>query len=85
MIVLMLGFFLYNTYFNNDLPIELERDPLQAQAADALIKMSKDLESVDFKQDLFSSSGYRLLTDFSTAIPSEPVGRTNPFAAIGQD
>ena len=84
LVILVLGFFLYNSFFSSD-DIVLEQNPAQAAAAAELIKMSKDLESVNFKQDLFVSPGYRLLTDFSTPIPPEPSGRSNPFDLIGRE
>jgi len=50
-----------------------------------LVKTANELSGIDFKNNLFTALAYRFLTDFSTAIPSEPVGRPNPFDVIGRD
>ena len=50
-----------------------------------LLKIFSELQSVTFDQSLFSSPGYLGLTDFSTSIPPQTTGRTNPFDAIGRD
>lgn len=50
-----------------------------------LVKTAAELSSIDFNNDLFAAPAYRFLTDFSIIIPQEPVGRPNPFDAIGRD
>ena len=51
---------------------------------DDLVKISNSLSQANLNRDLFSQSGYRLLSDFTLPLTPEPVGRSNPFAPIGQ-
>lgn len=63
-----------------------EPTPVSAASLGAdLLKISDDISKATLSKDLFSSSGYRLLFDFSTPLVPEPFGRTNPFAPIGQE
>ena len=56
----------------------------EALGAD-LLKMSNDLSRATLSQELFSNPGYLSLSDFSTPLPLQPVGRTNPFDVIGRE
>jgi hypothetical protein len=80
-VLLLLGLFLYNSFFAGPVP---EVVPAESLGAD-LLKTSNNISKATLSRDLFSESGYRLLSDFSTALVSEPQGRSNPFAPIGQE
>ncbi|MBI2673950.1 MAG: hypothetical protein HYX23_01565 [Candidatus Zambryskibacteria bacterium] len=74
----------YNFFFKSDttvLPSELTASSI----GNDLIKMRAELQAVTLSPKVFSSSGFLLLTDFSTDIPSQPIGRPNPFNIIGRD
>ncbi len=79
-------FFLYNFLANSgEETAPRETGLATTEADDELIKMATELSNVNFNKELFSAPGYRFLTDFSTVIPQQPVGRTNPFDIIGRD
>ncbi len=80
-ILLLVGLFLYNSFFAGTVP---EVVPAESIGAD-LLKTSDNISKATLSRDLFSASGYRLLADFSTPLGAEPQGRTNPFAPIGQE
>jgi len=50
-----------------------------------VVALYQSLQSATLDQSLFSSQSYRGLTDFSVAIPPQPIGRTNPFDIIGNN
>lgn len=50
-----------------------------------LLKMSKELSKAVLSQELFSSPAYLYLIDFTVPLPVQPVGRRNPFDAIGRE
>ncbi len=61
-------------------------EPVSAASLGAdLLKISDNISRATLSRELFSANGYRLLFDFSTPLIPEPVGRTNPFAPIGQE
>ncbi len=72
----------YNFFLkgNSIVPTEGEN-----QVGSDLIQISEELSGASFNQELFSEPAYRFLTDFSTPIPAQVVGRTNPFDIIGRD
>ncbi len=49
-----------------------------------IIALNASIERVNLDAAIFSSSAYRRLVDFSVQIPSQPVGRLNPFDVIGR-
>jgi hypothetical protein len=78
------GLFAYKTFFSD---VGMQGAPAasaQALGAD-LIKVADDISKATLSSDLFSTAGYRLLSDWSTPLLPEPVGRPNPFAPVGRD
>ena|SRR3989344_3491319 len=79
--------FIYNIFFKS----EGELSDLSTGASSPstlgadLLKISTDLSKASLSQQLFSKSGYLYLRDFSTPLPQQPVGRTNPFDIIGRE
>ncbi len=58
---------------------------LQSQSSDqsigaAELNLLNQIQSLNVDSSLFKDPGYQSLVDYSVAIPSEPVGRPNPFA-----
>lgn len=54
-------------------------------ASREIVALLADLKSIKIKRDFFSEPAFRSLYDFSTPVPDEPRGRTNPFAPVGSD
>jgi hypothetical protein len=56
---------------------------LVTQGAGAeVVSLYSSLQSITFDQSIFTSPSYEALTDFSTPLPTEAVGRSNPFDAL---
>lgn len=59
---------------------------LQAQSANVVgsrvLSLLNQIESLQIKTDLFKSTAYQTLVDYSVEIPELPVGRPNPFAPL---
>lgn len=82
--VFILAMFLYNFFSASDaLPVSID---LSAPSIGAdLLQIYDKLQQVTLDQAVFSSAGYRELTDFSESIPPQPTGRPNPFDLIGRN
>ena len=80
-IILILALFIYNMMSGSAAPTS------EAPAADIgadLLKVADNISKATLSQELFSTTGYRILSDFSTPLIEEPLGRPNPFAPLGQ-
>jgi len=76
--------FLYKIFFQSEnvtIPSELSASSI----GDDLLKIREELQTVTLDQSVFSFPGYLLLVDFSTSIPQQTTGRSNPFDIIGRD
>lgn len=84
-IVLLFVFALwaYNTFLKTDNSIPT--DSSASAIGSDVLELNASLQTVTLDQSLFSSPLYRNLVDFSPTLQSQPVGRVNPFAAIGQE
>ena len=77
--------FVYLQFFKNT----SQEEPLavevvgQGQIGEDLVALLFRLQSLKLDQSIFTSPVFRSLKDFSQEIPSEPVGRPNPFAPVG--
>jgi hypothetical protein len=47
-----------------------------------VVSLYSSLQSITFDQSIFTSPSYESLTDFSTPLPTEAIGRTSPFDAL---
>ena len=87
-VAIVLAFVLYGLFFagNGDSGLvsttsDGDVDPAGAELLAALFS----LRSITLDVSLFETPDFKSLVDFSQEIPSEPVGRANPFAPIGVD
>ena len=80
----ILAMFIYNFFFKSDV-ISPTTETEASIIGDDLIKIHNDLQAVTLSREVFTSAAYLYLTDFSTAIPQQAVGRSNPFNNIGRD
>jgi hypothetical protein len=78
--ILLVGLFAYNNFMGGTPEAAL---PAQNSGAD-LIKLSEDISKATLPRELFTTTGYRLLSDWSVPLIPQPMGRANPFAPIGQ-
>lgn len=47
-----------------------------------VLSLLNQIQSLQIKSDLFKSTAYQTLVDYSVEIPELPVGRPNPFAPL---
>lgn len=83
-VIFALALWLYSAFFKNDAPVAVSNGGAETVGADVL-SLNAALQAVNLDQSLFSSALYRNLSDFSTPVPNQPVGRPNPFDTIGRD
>jgi len=83
-VIFALLIYSYNLFFGSEMSFMI--DGLSASSVgDDLLQIHQDLQAVTLDRDIFSSNGYLLLTDFSTEITPQTIGRPNPFNIIGRD
>jgi len=82
-LILVLLFVVYNNFFKSETTSFIVDPQVKAIGAN-IVKTYADLQSVEFDTKLFTAPAYTNLTDFSTPIPSQTVGRTNPFDLLGR-
>ncbi len=82
--LLVAAIVLYNFFFKSE-AITVPSESAASAIGEDLIKIRGDLQKVTLDQTIFSSPGYLLLIDFSTEIPKQATGRSNPFDIIGRD
>ena len=82
-VLFVLAILIYNALFKTEEVVPTESPT--ASVGNEVLEMFTALGNVSFDQDLFNSSGYQLLTDFSTNVPVQPTGRRNPFDSIGNN
>ena len=56
----------------------------QTAAERELLNTLLELRAIRLDGEIFSDPGFAALRDFSTDIVSEPIGRRNPFAPLGE-
>ena len=74
-------FFIYNSFFKSDIVSLTINQSVRNIGAD-IVKTYSNLQSVDLDSQIFSSSTYLNLIDFTKEVPTQPIGRINPFDAI---
>lgn len=85
--LIVAAFVVYSLFFtgkdNSTLTTE-DVSPAQTAVEQELISLLLELRSITLTTDIFADPRFQALQDFSQDIVSEPVGRTNPFAPLGQ-
>jgi hypothetical protein len=76
--------FIYNSFFKS-VPVEGPSDLSASNIGADLLKLNQDLQKVSLDQTLFSAPTYIFLTDLTTEVAPQPLGRPNPFDPIGRD
>ena len=61
----------------------LSSSPAPSDESQQLLTTLGDLHSVTLDNGIFKNQLFMSLTDFGTVIPTQPVGRHNPFAPVG--
>ena len=82
-IVVVVGLILYRNFFPSDLEQETARH--QQPIGEDLLEVSEALSRAGLSREFFTNQSYLRLVDFSSPLPSEPVGRKNPFDVIGRE
>lgn len=82
-VLLVLVFWAYTTFFKVD--SSTPTDATARAVGSDVLSLYASLQAVTLDQSIFSSPLYRNLSDFSPQLTSQPVGRTNPFDAIGRE
>jgi hypothetical protein len=80
-LVMIIGMFAYNL-INSEVPVTQDESALSI--GKDLLDISDRLSKAQLNQDVFTLPGYVFLTDFTVPIPTIPVGRANPFDALGR-
>lgn len=74
------GLWVYNAYFKI-IPTETASPTITA-VGQRMITTLHRIENVTLDDSLFSTSEFQKLAEFELVIPSQPVGRPNPFASF---
>lgn len=82
--IFILAMLVYNVFLKSDSISTTGTTPKAALGAD-LLELSDAISRATLDQTLFSTPSYRSLTDFTSTIPQQTVGRPNPFDIIGRD
>lgn len=83
-VILLIGaFYVYRTFFGGSTTVAVDQNA--QQIGTDVLNLKQKLEDASFDKTLFSSPVFQSLVDFSTTIPSQPQGRSNPFDVIGRD
>jgi hypothetical protein len=80
-ILLLLALFLYNLLAG---PTPEDTVAPAANVGADLLKVADNISRATLSTELFSVAGYKILSDFSTPLKEEPLGRSNPFAPLGK-
>lgn len=90
MVLLLLAamFFGYMTLFSENPDEAMTEEGTEGEiatqnAGDELVKLLDQLRAIRMDGKIFASPSFRMLRDETRQVVDEPVGRNNPFAAIG--
>jgi hypothetical protein len=81
-VLLLAGLFVYMNFFTAP-----AQDPLTTTSSDTALSQDllvtlQNLHTIKLDNSIFSDPAFKSLTDFGVTIPSEEVGRRNPFAPL---
>ncbi|XKT74762.1 MAG: hypothetical protein ACJKTH_01595 [Patescibacteria group bacterium UBA2163] len=86
--LIVIAFIGYTFFFageDNDASLTVEQaEEAPTEVGQELIGLLLELRSIQLDTSLFSDERFQSLQDFGQQIISEPVGRPNPFAPLGQ-
>ena len=63
---------------------EIAGDPVEAIIGRDLLIALEKMRAVTLDVSLFNDSSYKSLQDTTVIVPTQPIGRHNPFAPFGQ-
>ena len=85
--ILVIGGFFAYTYFFTGAPQKAlsvtSSAGVNSTVDQDLIALLTTLKSIKLESGIFSDQSFRSLQDYSQTLVPEPVGRTNPFAPLG--
>lgn len=89
-LVLSISFVLYSTYFGGkpegeELLVSSNTNTQVQIVGNEIVSALNQIQTLKLSRDIFEDPVFRSLVDRNIPIPVEPVGKTNPFAAIGAD
>ena len=82
-IIFVAAIWIYKSFFGSTDVITLDTSG-QVMGSD-ILQLNSNLQTVTLDKTLFGTTAYKSLVDFSTTVPQQPIGRSNPFAALGGD
>jgi len=62
-----------------------DSDPQASAEASRVLALLNQIQGLRIDSSLFSSAAFKSLQDFTVAIPTDDVGRVNPFAPLPGD
>lgn len=81
LVVLVIGFFAYNTFFKKEGEAEGDVKTAQKKAPNQeFLPLFNLIKNVNFDDTLFNDAVFRSLIDFSKPVREEQRGRDNPFS-----
>ena len=84
-IVILIAAFLIFTYFiKSDPEADLSVDSSQEIIGRRLVDTLQKIRTLELDKSFLSDPAFLSLVDFTVEVVSEPTGRDNPFASIGQ-
>ena len=86
-LVVIAAFIAYSIFYTPDTGSPLTQTQVNSEQAaleQELLALLFELRSIELDTTIFDDARFRSLEDFGQEIISEPVGRDNPFAPIGQ-
>jgi hypothetical protein len=79
--VAFLGYYFYAQQVSTAPNDEVVKSMLAS--TEAFLGRSQELEQIAFDMSLFEDSRFKTLHSFTKPVSDKPVGRTDPFAAVG--
>ena len=83
-VIAFVGYSFFVTGGNDNPLVVQDIDQSQTAVEQELLSLLLELRSIQLNTTLFSDERFQSLQDFNQDIVSEPVGRSNPFAPLGQ-
>ncbi len=81
----LIAMFAYRTFFKvSDEDLLLEEEATTLLPGSDILGLYDSLQTVTLDQSVLKGPAFRSLIDFSTQVPSQPIGRANPFDLIGR-